>query len=120
MARNSFGRNRPSRPVAPSPSCTSAKEPDQVGCFRSEHGIHLPSIVNKYGQLINAPTLVMIGDRDIVRPEHAVLMFRLLPNAQLAVLPGTDHMTIVNRSDWLVSMIESFLDSPMPLARQTP
>jgi pimeloyl-ACP methyl ester carboxylesterase len=68
-------------------------------------------------QSINAPTLFLIGDRDIVRPEHAVLMFRLLPNAQLAVLPGTDHMTIVNRSDWLVSMIEMFLDSPMPTTR---
>jgi pimeloyl-ACP methyl ester carboxylesterase len=66
---------------------------------------------------ITAPTLVLIGDRDIVRPEHAVLMFRLLPSAQLAVLPGTDHMTIVNRSDWLVSMIGAFLDSPMPPAR---
>jgi len=68
-------------------------------------------------QSINAPTLIVIGDHDIVRPEHAVLMFRLLPNAQLAVLPGTDHMTIVNRSDWLVPMVEVFLDSPMPPAR---
>ena len=68
-------------------------------------------------QSINAPTLVLSGDHDIVRPEHAVLMFRLLPNAQLAVLPGTDHMTIVNRTDWLISMIESFLDSPMPPTR---
>lgn len=64
-------------------------------------------------QSINAPTLVVTGDHDIVRPEHAVLMFRLLPNAQLAVLPGTDHMTIVNRSDWLVPMIEAFLDAPI-------
>jgi len=68
-------------------------------------------------QSIDAPTLVLIGDHDIVRPEHAVLMFRLLPNAQLAILPGTDHMTIVNRSDWLVSMIETFLDSPSPPTR---
>ena len=66
---------------------------------------------------IDAPTLVIIGDHDIVRPEHAVSMFRLLPNAQLAILPGTDHMTIVNRSDWLLSMIEAFLDSPMPEPR---
>ncbi len=66
---------------------------------------------------IEAPTLVIIGDHDIVRPEHAVLMFRLFPNAQLAILPGTDHMTIVNRSDWLLSMIEAFLDSPMPQLR---
>jgi pimeloyl-ACP methyl ester carboxylesterase len=63
---------------------------------------------------IDAPTLVIIGDHDIIRPEHAVLMFRLLSTAQLAVLPGTDHMTIVNRSDWLLSMVEAFLDSPMP------
>ena len=68
-------------------------------------------------QSINAPTLVMIGDHDIVRPEHAALMFRLLPNAQLAVLPGTDHMTIVNRTELLVPMIEMFLDSPMPPPR---
>ncbi len=63
---------------------------------------------------INAPTMVIIGDHDIVHPEHAVLMFRLLPNAQLAVLPGTDHMTIVNRSDCVPSMIEVFLQVPMP------
>lgn len=65
-------------------------------------------------QSIDAPTMVMIGDADIVRPEHAVEMFRLLPYAQLAVLPGTDHMTLVERADWQVSMIEEFLDAPMP------
>jgi pimeloyl-ACP methyl ester carboxylesterase len=65
-------------------------------------------------QSIDAPTLVIIGDRDIVRPEHAVLMYRLIPNAQLAILPDTDHMTIVRRSDWLLPMIKAFLDLPMP------
>jgi pimeloyl-ACP methyl ester carboxylesterase len=68
-------------------------------------------------QSIDAPTMVMIGDADIVRPEHAVEMFRLLPHAQLAVLPGTDHMTLVKRADWQVSMIEAFLDAPMPEAK---
>src|SRR5574341_219435 len=63
-------------------------------------------------QSIDAPTMIMIGDADIVRPEHAVEMFRLLPHAQLAVLPGTDHMTLVKRADWQVSMIEAFLDAP--------
>jgi pimeloyl-ACP methyl ester carboxylesterase len=63
---------------------------------------------------IRGPTLILVGDRDVVRPEHAVEMFRLLPNAQLAVLPGTDHMTFVRRADWQVSMIEAFLDPPMP------
>jgi pimeloyl-ACP methyl ester carboxylesterase len=59
---------------------------------------------------ITAPTMVMVADGDIVRPEHAVEMFRLLPHGQLAVLPGTDHMTLVTRADWQVSMIEAFLD----------
>jgi pimeloyl-ACP methyl ester carboxylesterase len=64
-------------------------------------------------QKISAPTMVLIADGDIVRPEHAVEMFRLLPHAQLAVLPGTDHMALVNRAAWQVSMIEAFLDAPV-------
>jgi pimeloyl-ACP methyl ester carboxylesterase len=78
-------------------------------------------------QAITAPTLLIIGDSDIVRPEHAVELFRLLgggvigdvaglPNAQLAVLPGTTHLTLVERAEWLLSMITAFLDAPMPEA----
>ena len=75
---------------------------------------------------IEAPTLLMIGDSDIVRPEHVVEMFRLLgggvpgdltglPKSQLAILPGTTHVTIMwEHTDWLASMIEAFLDAPMP------
>jgi len=76
-------------------------------------------------QSIAAPTLIIIGDSDIVRPEHAVEMFRLLgggvigdvaglPRSQLAVLPGTTHITLVHRGDWLSSMIGEFLDAPVP------
>jgi pimeloyl-ACP methyl ester carboxylesterase len=68
------------------------------------------------------PTLLIIGDADVVRPEHAVEMFRLLgggvpgglaelPQSQLAVLPGTTHEGIVDRVDWLSSMILSFASS---------
>jgi pimeloyl-ACP methyl ester carboxylesterase len=55
---------------------------------------------------------VVAGDHDIVRPEHAVEMFRLLPDAKLAVLPDTNHMNIVTRTGWLVPMVEDFLDAP--------
>jgi hypothetical protein len=72
-------------------------------------------------------TLLIIGDSDIVRPEGAVEMFRLLgggvigdlaglPRSQLAVLPGTTHITLVHRADWLISMVGEFLDAPMPEA----
>jgi len=68
-----------------------------------------------------APTLLMIGDSDIVRPEHTMEMFRLLgggvvgdlvglPESQLAILPGTSHVGLLERVDWLRSMIIDFLD----------
>ena len=76
-------------------------------------------------QAIKAPTLIIMGDSDIVRPEHAIEIFRLLgggvagdltglPRSGLAILPGTTHVTLVERADWLLSMIEEFLDSPVP------
>jgi pimeloyl-ACP methyl ester carboxylesterase len=72
---------------------------------------------------IEAPTLVLIGDSDIVRPQHAIQLFRLrgggvvgdaagLPESQLAVLPGTTHLTLVERANWLVPMISAFLVAP--------
>jgi pimeloyl-ACP methyl ester carboxylesterase len=79
-------------------------------------------------QSIKAPTLLIIGDSDLVRPEHAVEMFRLLgggifgdtpaglPNSQLAVLPGTSHVTLVHRADLLLSIIPPFFNAPMPEA----
>lgn len=77
-------------------------------------------------QSIKAPTLLIIGDSDIVRPEHAVEFFRLLgggvfgdmppglPDSQLAIVPGTSHVSIVDRAELLAPMINSFLDKPLP------
>ena len=59
---------------------------------------------------INSPTLVVSSDRDVMRPEGAIELFHLLPHAQLAVLPGTEHMAIPSRAAVLVPMIERFLD----------
>jgi pimeloyl-ACP methyl ester carboxylesterase len=50
-----------------------------------------PSFSNEELRTIEAPTLVIIGDRDIVTPEHAVEMFRAIPHAQLCVAPNADH-----------------------------
>jgi pimeloyl-ACP methyl ester carboxylesterase len=76
-------------------------------------------------QALTAPVLLIIGDSDIVRPEHVVKMFRLLgggvigditglPASQLAVLPGTSHTGLLDRVAWLQSMILEFLGSPEP------
>lgn len=88
---------------------------------------HLQDFPEEVIRSLKAPTLLLIGDSDIIRPEHAVEMFRLLgggvmgdmiglPNSRLAILPGTTHVTIMDRADWLVSMISEFLDAPMPKA----
>lgn len=77
-------------------------------------------------QGIKSPTLLIVGDSDLVRPEHIVEMFRLLgggvfgdtpvglPNSQLAILPGTSHISLVSRTELLMPIINSFLDKPMP------
>ncbi len=62
-------------------------------------------------QALRAPALVICGDSDVMRPEHAVEEYRLIPHAQLAVLPGTAHMDLTSRTEWLVPMIERFLDA---------
>lgn len=67
--------------------------------------------------------LLIVGDADLVKPEHIVDFFRLLgggvfgdlqpmPASQLAILPGTTHVTIIRKTDWLASMANAFLDAP--------
>lgn len=56
---------------------------------------------------LTAPVLLVIGDNDFVRIDRAAEAARLIPDAQLAVLPGTTHMSIVRRGAWLVPLIEA-------------
>jgi pimeloyl-ACP methyl ester carboxylesterase len=76
---------------------------------------------------ITAPTLIVLGDSDGVRLEHAVELFKLrgggvmgdlagMPASQLAVLPGTSHFVppgsgLLDRAEWLLAMIPPFLDA---------
>jgi pimeloyl-ACP methyl ester carboxylesterase len=69
---------------------------------------------------IKAPVLIAMGDRDGVRPEHAVEMFRLIPNAQLAIFPGADHFLIMQHPETLLPAVAAFLDAPMPDAKKPP
>jgi pimeloyl-ACP methyl ester carboxylesterase len=38
---------------------------------------------------IEAPTLVVVGDKDVIRPEHALELSRLVPHGRVCILPGT-------------------------------
>ena len=70
---------------------------------------------------ITAPTLVINGDADVIRTEHAVEIYRLIPNCQLAIIPGghgkyIGEITTVSKDnhdiEFVVPMIREFLDRP--------
>lgn len=98
-----------------------------------------PSVVNKIrvmdkGQdwpaeqirALTSPTFIIVGDHDIVRPEHAVELYRLrgggdtarasrpllteAPPARLAILPGASHIDVFGAPELLAAMILPFLD----------
>jgi pimeloyl-ACP methyl ester carboxylesterase len=67
-------------------------------------------------QGIAAPTLVIVGDADIISPERAAELVRRLPNAHLAVLPMRDHIELGMRPEWMLSMLGEYFAAPMPEA----
>jgi pimeloyl-ACP methyl ester carboxylesterase len=70
---------------------------------------------------VRAPTLIVLGDQDIVKPEHAVDLTRLISGARLLILPGGhgDYLgeAVVTQKETrypelTARLIEEFLDSP--------
>jgi pimeloyl-ACP methyl ester carboxylesterase len=60
-------------------------------------------------------TLVMVGDDDEVTLEHALALYRGLPNAELAVVPGTSHGLLVEKPELCNRVILEFLTTePVP------
>jgi pimeloyl-ACP methyl ester carboxylesterase len=49
---------------------------------------HFQDVPDAELRALRAPTLILLGDRDVVRPEHAVELTHLIPEARLVVLPG--------------------------------
>ena len=80
---------------------------------------------------ISAKTMVIVGDADGVRPEHALAMFTLrgggdeqaaatgvlqkVPAARLVILPAMSHIGVSGESAVLVPMVSAFLDDVPPL-----
>ncbi len=77
--------------------------------WREEPDIALPELAR-----IRAPTLVMQGDDDIVEIEHSAAIAATLPDAQLAVVPGTSHMAPVEKPDLVNRIILDFLSDHQP------
>lgn len=86
-------------------------------------GAHFPVVVEKLARMhltepaltaadlskVTSRTLVMLGDDDEVALEHALALYRTLPNSELAVIPGTSHGLLVEKPDLCNSIILDFL-----------
>ncbi|SEW52829.1 alpha/beta fold hydrolase [Chitinophaga arvensicola] len=93
-----------------------AKLLDKVRTFEQEVQHWSEDAIRK----IPAPALIIAGDADIIQPEHTVSLYRLLgggslgelsmPASQLAILPGTMHSVLTQRTDLLMAMIPRFLE----------
>lgn len=68
---------------------------------------------------IKAPALIIIGDKDIITPEHAIELHRQIANSELAIIPGGHGQYIgevttigpdFKESELVIPMIEKFLD----------
>jgi|ERR1700733_838956 len=70
-------------------------------------------------QSIKSPTLIIVGDQDVIKPEHAIEMHRLIANSELAIIPGAhgeyiEEITTLKSNSkeagFVIPMIEGFLD----------
>jgi pimeloyl-ACP methyl ester carboxylesterase len=103
---------------------------------RSPHPDRLQDLLTKLGHYdegvpgwsevdirgIAAPTLITVGDCDMVRLEHAVRFLQLrggdvngdfegVPASQLAVFPGTTHFFGLSRTAMVLDAVATFLDT---------
>jgi pimeloyl-ACP methyl ester carboxylesterase len=90
---------------------------------------HFPVVAAKIGELvkkephldvaelgrITARSLVMFADDDIMTLQHAVQTFDALPNAELAVVPGTSHFLTQEKPQLVNAILLDFLtNDPVP------
>jgi pimeloyl-ACP methyl ester carboxylesterase len=94
------------------------RSPDGPGHWATFHakvcamGAAGPGLTLDHIAAISCPVLVVCGDDDVVRLEHTVAMFRALPDAQLAVVPGTSHLLLHEKPDLVTGLVHQFLAAP--------
>jgi pimeloyl-ACP methyl ester carboxylesterase len=83
---------------------------------------HWPAVVAKFKEMVStqpaitveqlgritAPTLVVVGDDDIVTLDHTSTLFRAIPNSELAVVPGTSHFLTMEKPDLVNRLVLDF------------
>ncbi len=79
-----------------------------------------PSLTVEELHTMSVPVLVMSGDDDVARLDHTVSMYESFSEAQLAILPGTSHAILKERTKVCARLIEDFFLGPVPPKTQYP
>jgi pimeloyl-ACP methyl ester carboxylesterase len=61
---------------------------------------------------IKAPVLIVVGDHDFVRIEHAAETVKRIPNAELAVIPDAGHFALFSEPERVITVVKHFLKKP--------
>jgi pimeloyl-ACP methyl ester carboxylesterase len=71
-----------------------------------------PNISKEQLAGIPCPTLVVVGDHDLIREEHTLALFRSIPHSELCVIPGSTHLVLWEQPELLNDTIIRFLQTP--------
>ena len=62
---------------------------------------------------IKAPVLIACGDHDLIPVERCAEWSRMIPGAQLAVIPDASHFVLISEPEKLLPTVAAFLDAPI-------
>jgi pimeloyl-ACP methyl ester carboxylesterase len=106
--------------VAVMAAAYAERSPDGADHFPvvAAKGLHLfgtePELTVEDLANVSVPVLVMAGDDDLVPLSHTGEFFGAVPEAQLAIVPGTSHALPMEQPAEVVGLIERFLESSVP------
>lgn len=101
------------------PSMTEA-----YAALSPDGGDHFPVVLDKMkAMLLNepnltpellarivSPTLVVAADDDLITLDHTIELFRAIPGAQLAIVPGASHLMPFEKPQLLLDLVRTFLN----------
>jgi pimeloyl-ACP methyl ester carboxylesterase len=73
-----------------------------------------PRLTTKDLAEVSMPTLVLVGDDDLLELAHTVALYEALPAGRLAVIPAASHMVPVEQPEFVGRLIADFLEAPEP------
>lgn len=99
-----------------------AENPDDLQIMHDRDAkrmVNFKDIPDEQIMAIKVPTLIIIGDKDIITPQHAIELHNQIANSELAIIPGghgeyigeiTTLTSDFKESELVIPMIEKFLD----------